>query len=75
MHFKFDLWKNNELIGVLLRAERGLTKQLPFSKLITLDCNILSVLSFPPCISPVISPTHHMANAEVDFNMFPDTIS
>jgi hypothetical protein len=33
------LWKNNELIGVLLSAERGLTKQLPFSKLITLDCH------------------------------------
>jgi hypothetical protein len=34
------LWKNNELIGVLLSAERGLTKQLPFSKLITLDCHM-----------------------------------
>jgi hypothetical protein len=44
LRFKFDLWKNNELIGVLLRAERGLTKQLPFSKLITLDCHTASAI-------------------------------
>ena len=37
--FRFDLWTNNVLIGVLLCAERGLTKQLPFSELITLDCH------------------------------------
>ena len=72
MHFKFDLWKNNELIGVLPSAERGLTKQLPFSKLITLDCNIIVGSELR---SLHLSPTHHMANAEVDFNMFPDTIS